>query len=213
MRDFRVVQAKVSLRISSMVPVRGFDPPAILITGDSFNKAEEIVFNGIQVTEFLILGPNRLVAKIPDSQVGKALDSLFVLTSTSATHTDAALSLGITKPVKTVSGIDRLVQEWTMVFLTTPGSDIFDPAGGGGASSIVGKTADRNSASAALSQAVERTRQQITAKQARNSRIPPSERLLSASLVSVKFNVETTTLSAVVDLKSMVGSSALVTIG
>lgn len=213
MKDFRVVQAKVALRITSMTPVRGFEPPAILITGESFDKAEEIIFNGIQVTEFIILGPNRLVAKIPDSQVGKALDSLFVLTSTSATHTEAVLSLGLSKPVRTVSGIDRLVQEWTMVFLTTPGSDIFDPSGGGGAAAIVGKSADRDSASAALSQAVERTRQQITAKQARNSKIPPAERLLSASLVSVKFDAQTTTLSAVVDLKNMLGSSALVTLG
>lgn len=213
MKDFRVVQAKTALLVNSIVPIRGFEPPSVLIAGEKMNLAEEIYFNNIQVTEYMILGPTRILAKIPDSQVGKSLTSLSVLCAVSAATKDTTLSFGITKPIKTVSGIDRLVQEWALTFLSTPGSDIFDPSAGGGASAIVGRTLDPSTASAALAQAVERTRKQIIEKQSNVSGIPPSERLLSAEVSSIKYDRETTTLSAIVELRNMVGSSALVTVG
>jgi hypothetical protein len=63
---------------------------------------------------------------------------------------------------------------------------------------------------AQLSIAVDRTRQQILRSQASNSRIPPAERLLSASLSNVSFEPQTTALSALVDLKNVLGGSASV---
>ena len=78
MKDFRVVQAKTPLKVTSYAPVRDFSPPAITVLGEEMNKAQEILYNNVEVTEFLIISPRRLLVRIPDSQVGRPLTSLLV---------------------------------------------------------------------------------------------------------------------------------------
>jgi hypothetical protein len=215
MRDFRVVQAKSLLKVASVAPVRNFSPPAIVILGERLNTADEITYNGLGVSEFIITSPTRIIARIPDSQVGQALRDLRVLAPVSVSKLDAMISLGINRPVRTVEGIDRLVQEWLLIFLTNPGSDIFNQTAGGGARSVIGQPASSSESNAVseLSLAVEKTKQQLLRQQAKNSNIPPAERLLSASLSDVTFDQQTTSLTAVVDLKNVLGGSASVTVG
>lgn len=214
MKDIRVVSAKVALPVSSVSDIRDFLPPSVIVLGDKLSLAQEVTYNGITVDEFIISSPNRLVVKIPQSQYRRPLTELTVLTSVPLAQQDALLSFGIQRPLKTVSGIDRLVQEWSLVFLTTPGSDIFDQESGGGGLSLVGKnTRSSDEVTADLTVAVERTKSQIVKMQSKNLRIPPSERLLSSVLSDVKYNSITTVLSAVVTLKNMVGTTASVTVG
>lgn len=214
MRDFRVVQTKASLPISSVAPIREFVPPSIIVLGDKFQYAEQILYNGVEVEEFVISTPNRLIVRIPSSQLGLPLTSVAVLTTIPSAGNDSLLSLGLPKLTRSVSGLDRLVQDWMLLFLTTPGSDVFEPSLGGGARQIIGKPSygGGTSASAELSLAVSRTREQLLRLQAQNPRIPPAERLLSASLSSVRFDELTTTLTAVVDIQNMVGAAASVTV-
>jgi hypothetical protein len=215
MRDIRVVQAKALLKVSSVAPVRNFSPPAIVILGERFNTANEITYNGIEVSEFIIAAPTRIIARIPDSQVGQALRDLRVMAPVSIAKLDAQRDLGVGSPVRTVEGIDRLVQEWLLIFLTNPGSDIFNQTGGGGARAVIGQPASSSESNAVseLSLAVEKTKQQLLRQQAQNSNIPPAERLLSASLSDVRFDQQTTSLTAVVDIKNVLGGSASVTVG
>lgn len=210
MRDFLVVQAKTVLKVTSVAPIRNFSPPAVIILGERLNLAQEITYNGVAVKEFIIPAPNRIVARVPETQVGRALSELRVLTAAAIIQKDSLLSLGVTRPLRTAAGIERLVQEFVMIFLSTPGSDLFNESAGGGAQSIIGRRSDE--ASAELSLAVDRTKQQLFRAQARNSRIPPAERLLSASLANVEFDARTTSLAAVVDLRSVAGDAALVTV-
>jgi hypothetical protein len=214
MKDFRVVLSKTLLKVTSGSPVRDFLPPAIIVLGERFNLCDEITYNDIEVTEFIIASSTRLLVRIPPSQVGRALTDLKVLAPVPLTKEDALISLGISRPLRTVEGIDRLVQEWLMTFLTTPGTDIFDPTSGGGARSIIGQPAQSNGNSAVteLSLAVDNTRQQFLKKQAKNSKIPPSERLLSASLANVRFNEQTTAITAIVDIKNVLGGSASISV-
>lgn len=213
MKDFLVVQAKTVLKTTSVSPIRGFLPAAVIVLGEKLNLAHEILYNGVEVTEFIISSPSRLVVRIPDSQVGKELTSLQVLTVAAVSTKDALLSLAVVRPLRTVQGIERLVQQFTLALLTTPGSDLFNPSGGGGARSVIGKTtSDGSSPAAMLSLAVDRTRQQLLSAQAKNSRIPPSERLLSATLTSVEYDQHNTTMQGVVELRSVAGDAALVNV-
>jgi hypothetical protein len=215
LKDLRVVTAKVALTVTSVSPIRGFLPPSVMVLGDRLNLATEILYNQVVVDEYIIQSPNRIVARIPPSQVGYPLTDFSVLCPVPLAKQDALVTLGIRKPIKTVEGIDRLVQNWILVFLSTPGSDIFNPTSGGGAMSMIGKndqTVD-GGITANMATAVMATKSQILKAQATNSRIPPSERLLSCSLVTVKFNRATTTLSAVVDIKNVLGGSAVVNVG
>jgi hypothetical protein len=215
MKDIRVVKAKVLLKVRSIAPVRGFWPPAIIIIGDKFNYANEIQFNGIQVSEFLIASTTRIVARIPNSQIGKELVELLVLAPVQSVQTDALVTFGMTKPIRALAGIDRLVQNFLLTFFTTPGSDLFDKTAGGGGRALIGQnvgTSDRMNAVASLTLAVDRTKQELLRKQAKNSKIPPSEKLLSATLTDVKFDPQATTLYGVVSLRNMVGDLSSVTV-
>jgi hypothetical protein len=214
MKDFRVVHAKAVLTVSSIAPVRNFDPPSIIVLGDRLNRANEITYNGMQVDEWVVSSETRLVIRIPNSQVGRELSELMVLATVQFAEQDALVQLGLSRPVRAVSGIDRLVQQWVMTFLTTPGSDVFNLSSGGGGRSLIGKSIGANTAPAAdIAIAVDRTKSQLLKAQANNSSIPPSERLLSASLVSVSYDKSNTTAYAVVDLRNVVGVSSLVQIG
>jgi hypothetical protein len=214
MRDIRVVQTKSSLPISSLAPIRGFNPASIMILGDKFQYAEEVIYNGAEVQEFVISSPQRIVARIPDIQLGMPMTSVLVLTTIPSANNTSILSMGMAKLNRSVTGIDKLVQDWMLLFLTNPGSDIFEPDLGGGARAIIGQPVygGGSSAMADLSMAVSRTKEQLLRLQGRLSGIPPDERLLSASLTDVRFDSSTTTLTAVVDLYNMVGVSASVTV-
>jgi hypothetical protein len=215
MKDIRVVTAKVALTVTSVSPVRGFLPPSVIVMGERLNLATEILYNQISVDQYVIQSPNRIVAKIPPTQVGYPLTDFAVLAPVPLAKQDALVTLGISRPIKVVEGIDRLAQNWILVFLSTPGSDIFNPASGGGALSLIGKndqTID-SSITASFAMAVMNTKSQILKAQATNSRIPPSERLLSCSLLTVKYDRPTTTLKAVVDIKNVLGGSAVVNVG
>ncbi len=215
MKDLRISTAKVILKVYSMAPIRGFLPPSILVIGEKLNKATEVQYNGIQADEFVIASSNRLIVKIPSSQVGKPFKDLKVLSPVSVARTDAILSLGLTSPLRTISGIDRLVQSWVIIFMTTAGSDIFSPSSGGGGASIIGRSTDRlgKGISADLSLSIERTKNEILLHQSQNQTIPPSERLLSSSLDVVEFDKDSTVLSARVNVQNMLGDTAEITLG
>lgn len=210
MIDFQIVSAKLLLTVQSVSPIRGFLPPSIVAVGVGFDQATEVYYNDIQVEEFIINSPTRMIVRIPESQVGKSFRSLRVLSSAFATKKDAVLYLGLGRPVRTTSGLERLVQAWTMVFLTTPGSDIFDPQSGGGALSIIGRTTDRHGkgVSADLAQSIDRTKTELLRLQSQYPNLPLDEKILDSSLASLSFDPNTTTLLARVELANMLGQSA-----
>src|SRR5688572_5972892 len=143
MIDLRVVNAKAILRSFSVQPIRGFVPTSVLVTGEKFDRATEIQYNGVQADEFAIVSSTRIIVRVPSSQLGKTFRDIKVLSPVSAAKQDAVISLELTSPPKTISGIDRLVQNWVIIFLTTPGTDIFSPNSGGGGASIIGRPTNK----------------------------------------------------------------------
>lgn len=210
MIDFQIVSAKILLTVQSVAPIRGFLPPSIVAVGAGFDQATEVLYNEVAVTEFIVNSPTRMIVRIPESQVGKAFRTLRVLSSTFVTKKDALLYLGLGRPVQKTSGLERLVQAWTMVFLTTPGSDIFDPQSGGGAQAIIGRTTDRKGKGVAadLAHAIDRTKTELLRLQAQYPNLPLDEKILNSSLASLSFDPKTTTLMARVELSNMLGQSA-----
>lgn len=210
MNDFQIVSAKVILPVQSFAPIRGFLPVSIVVVGSDFDKTSEVYYNDTLVTEFIVNSPARMVVRVPDSQVGKSFQSIRVLSTAMATKKDAVLSFGIGNPAQFTSGLDRLVQAWAMVFLTTPGSDIFDLESGGGARSIIGRNTDRRGkgVSADLAHAIDRTKTELLRLQSKYPNLPLDEKILNASLASLTFDSKTTSLLARVELSNMMGQAA-----
>lgn len=214
MKDFRIVNSKTVLKIISVAPIRNFRPPSIVVVGEKLDLTQEVLFNGVEAEEFVISAPTRLIVRIPPSQVGKPLTDLKALSSVSLTKKDALVSFEITKPAKKIEGIDRLVQSWLMLFMSTPGSDVFDKSSGGGGLALVGRTTNRNGKGVAadLALAVERSTAELRKKQGSDLRVPQSEKLLNCTLDSVEFDPDTTTLSGRVTIQNMLGDAAEVTL-
>jgi hypothetical protein len=215
MKDLRVVTAKVMLSIQSISPVRGFYPPSIMVQGKDLFQTTEVEINGILAKEFIIQSPTVLVVRIPDGQVGQVLTSVKAYAPISPSYDKAALNLGVARPIKYITGIDRLVQAWLLLFFTSPGTDIFSVNSGGGARSLIGKTTDagHQSVAADLALCIDRTKMELMRLQANAPYLPMEERLMSSSLVGVNFNRESSTLFADVSLISMAGTAAQLSLG
>lgn len=214
MIDFKVVQARVALPVTAVAPIRDFLPLSILVMGNRLNLTEEVIYNDVVADEFYAQSDTRLIVRIPKSQLGRNFETVRVLSSAQLTRSDAMVTLGVTRPFRTVAGIDRLVQSWLMLFMSTPGSDAFSQDSGGGGRNIIGSSSDKSerSATTALVTAVDRTRSELIRLQSFNPRIPPDERLLSANMLSATFEPQTTTISAVVGIQNSVGDSAEVSL-
>lgn len=214
MKDFRIVQSRVLLPVYSAAPIRGFSPPSIVVVGANLNQVEEILYNEVQVNEFVVSSETRLIVRIPPSQVGKDLFNLKVFSSKPAPKMDAAVILQVGTPVKSVSGMDRLVQAWLMIFMTTPGSDVFTLQSGGGAKSIIGSSTDKSGRSAAadLAVAVQRTEAELIRLQAQTPTMPPEERLLSSEIESISSDDSSGTISARVILRNLINQTSSVSV-
>ncbi len=213
MNDFQIVTAKTLLQVQSISPIRGFLPISAVVLGFNFDRATEVIYNGVSTTEFIVQSKTRLIVKIPPNQVGQPFKSVQVIgDSLLATSGTAMLSLGLSNPLRKVYGLSRLVQSFVVVFLTTPGSDVFSPQSGGGGKAIIGRTTDRRGTgvSADLAQAISATSTELTTLQSKQPNIPLSEKLLSASLQALSFDEANSTLLAQVALQNMMGQNAQV---
>lgn len=214
MRDIKVISAKAILPVRQVVPVRGFVPISVLVTGDSLDKTSEVFYNGAQVEQFLIQSSNRLLVRVPKDQIGRPLTSVVAYSSVPTQFSNASLSFAVPTPVRNVSGVDRMVQSFLLVLMTTPGSDIFSKGSGGGVRQFVGRSTSKGaSASSDIALSVERTKSEILREQAKYPSIPLDERLLSAALDSVFFDKESSALYAKISLQNMLGQGAEVNIG
>lgn len=215
MIDLRIISARHILKVHSFSPIRNFLPPSIVILGSELNKTTEIFYNGSQVQEFIIQSPSRVVARIPDGTVGEPFHELKVYSSAPVSKKEAELSLSLVRPFQKLSGIDRLIQMFIMVFMTTPGSDVFQKDSGGGGQVIIGRQTNKagKGVTADLAVAIDRTKTELFKKQAKASNIPPAEKLLNCNLEQILFDKNTGTLSARVSIQNMLGDQAEVSVG
>lgn len=215
MNDLRIIITKTILPTHSVAPIRDFYPSSVIVLGNKMSLAQEVEYNGVLVSEFVVADPNRLIVRIPSTQVGRPLSSLRVFSSVSLAKQDAAVSFGLTRPLRTVQGIDRLVQGWLMIFMSTPGSDVFDMNSGGGGRALIGRSTDRsnNSVAADLGLAIARTQQEMLRLQSKTPSIPLDEKLLSSSLDAVRFDDRSAMLLAQVSISNMAGNQAQVSLG
>ena len=214
MKDFLILHKRVLVEVTNFFPLRGSYPPSILLRGPNLGTATEVLYNGIKCPAFAIDSPTALVAVLPSSQYGEPFKGVQVFSDTSPSGAAVNVSLGISTPLKKVEGIDRLVQTWMLVFLTTPGSSAFDQESGGGGRSLTGGVGSAGGSALVpgLIQAVQRTEAEILRTQSRSGNLPRSERLLISPVESVYYDDRTATVYCQVGIKNYLGELASVSI-
>ena len=212
MMDLKILAIRDLLTIAGVEFAQKISPLSLIITGEKFNEATKVLVNDIECPEFMAISGNQILAQVPDSERSSAISRIAVLAERPSPTRSSVLNYEVGPSVKGIVGLERLVQLFCKLLLQTPGSDKFRPSEGGGLLQIVGRNISRHdsrSLQASLVGSVSRTRDQILSFQAKNSRIPSDERLLSARTDAVGFDPGTTAVSARVILSVVSGREAV----
>lgn len=202
MIDLQVVKTRQLItpeRVTQFEDVDDFGRPVLApildIRGSQLDFVEQIIINDVPATDFTISSPRQILVVVPTSVRGDFIRTVQLIAVGKpnpqlAKESGVKLLFNLGKAPVRVQGIQKLVQQFTIHLLTTPGTDLFDPTRGGGFLSKVGNTIslkDTSSLLIDLAQGVSRTQSQIIAKQTQNSSIPDDERLLSSRIVDSFF--------------------------
>jgi hypothetical protein len=215
MFDLKFLSIRDLLPVVKVEFAQGLVPLSVIVTGDKMNEASQVLINDVECPEFIVASPTRLIAQVPNSERNSTLRKIAVLAESPSVNRSSLLKFELGPSLKTISGLERLVQLFVKLLLQTPGSDKFDTTQGGGLLAAVGKNISKNdnkSVQAMVVSAISRTRDQIVAMQAKNNRIPADERLLTAKTEAVGFDPNTTTVSASVSLTAVSGRQAVTNI-
>jgi hypothetical protein len=209
--DIQLSYPQQLVKISSVSLVEGADEPTIRVIGDDFSAVDEVLLNDIASPHVVVVSNTELLAVIPVEVRGSKLMTVVVVSYRVVYTKQSIVSFRVGGTNRKVSGINRLIQLFLKVLLTTPGSDIFHPGVGGGALRIVGKTISKDAAQSLVGDfvvAVDNTAKQVVAMQSKKSRTPQSERLLSAQVQGARFDESQTALIVTILLVSQAGTVA-----
>lgn len=212
MTDIKVIAIKDLLKITSAQVALGLTPRTLDIQGLDFLQATSVELNGIESPEFMILSDFRLLAQVPSGQKNSIINSIAVFANKPAPNRSSLFLFEVGRSIKGLSGIERLVQMFIKLALQTPGKDKFRPTLGGGLLALAGQniTSEAQTAlSAAAVSSITRTRDQVISLQNQVPRIPPDERLLTATVLGVGFDTNTTTLALRVGITAQSGQQAV----
>lgn len=211
MADIQVVFLRDIMPVIRVEPLDS-DVPSLRVTGRNFRSASAVLINGIESPAFLPVSDGQLLAEIPSSIVGDLVRSVAVLSNRITTTDRSVLSFRISGSSSKVRGILRLVQRYTLMMLTKPGSDLLNPELGGGLTNLVGQVVGGSQSSnvqSAVQQIVSKTASDIKRIQSESNALTESETLASATLATVVFDPSTTTLAIRVQLTAANGQEAL----
>lgn len=212
MIDIKILVIRDILPISAIEVANGVFPLSLLITGDRLDQANQVLINDIEATEFVVLSSNRLLVKIPSNELSSNIRKVLVIANIPSTNRRSILHFEVGSSLKSIKGLEKLIQAFCKLLIQTPGSDRFRPDEGGGLMKLVGRNVSKggiNNLQASIVGAVSRTRDQFLARQGPNNRIPSDERLLTVITESVGFDTSTTTLSARISLSAVSGKLAV----
>ncbi|MFW9801214.1 MAG: hypothetical protein ACFFFC_01060 [Candidatus Thorarchaeota archaeon] len=211
--DFQVIYLLDALRITSVTRVPNMIPRTLEIRGPDFRNVVKIQINDEDAPNFVVDSKTRIFVQIPDSQEKTIIRSIVVLSSNFTKTESSLVSFEFTNNPKKATGLMKMIQVFILLLLRTPGTDVWYPNSGGGLQKIIGADFSKNKSGnivAEFSLAIGRTKQQIIAKQASNTRLSPDERLAAANILSAVFNANQTALIGRVELIAQSGRRAAV---
>jgi len=215
MADLQVVYLQDVVTVTKVEPVDTLDIAAVKITGKRMDSAAMVLINNILSPSFLLLSQSELVAEVPSIVVdgGDIIRSVAVLSSRASNTERSVINFRLGGHLTKVTGIQRLVQRYILMLLTSPGSDLFDPDIGGGLQDLIGVVASRpasdHEVTSSVARAVNKATEDLQSIQGTSSFLEPSERLVSADIIGTFFDPRTTVLAVQVQLNSAAGRSAV----
>lgn len=211
--DLQFIQFNDAVDLSEVSIIPNFVPPSVQITGPDLTSVIEIQINGSKTPSFVVASGTKIIAQIPGSAVGQVINSVVAISSDFTASLSSLISFEIGDNPGKVSGLKALIQMWLKELLTTPGFDSFAKNLGGGAQQYIGSSyaaSMSSSISASFAIAVQQTTNQVLALQARQTRLPDDERLLTTEMLGLRYDPDLPGLLVRVALYTQSGKRAIV---
>ena len=211
--DLQFIQFNDAVDLSGVAIIPNFMPPSVQITGPDLSSVIEVQINGSKTPSFVVASGTKIIAQIPASAVGQVINDVVAISSDFTASLRSLISFEIGDNPGKVSGLKALIQMWLKALLTTPGFDSFAKNLGGGAQQYIGGSyaASMNSSvSASFAIAIQQTTNQVLALQAKQTRLPDDERLLTTEMLGLRYDPNLPGLLVRVALYTQSGKRAIV---
>lgn len=209
--DVQIVFPQESIRINAVSGVAG-SANVIDVLGDDFNSVDSVLVNDIEAPSYYVVSRTRMFVTLPSIVRPGTVSSVAVTSSRLIITQESLLKFRMGRVPSKVSGILRLIQLFTKVLFTTPGSDIFNRRMGGGGMRSIGQNFSKAESGGIISNfvvAVDNTTRQIVTIQGRQPQLPSDERLLAAKVTTARFSAQEAALVVAVEVTSQAGRAAL----
>lgn len=189
MNDLQVLEIRDVLPVTNVQPAYGISPRSMRVFGRDFINVSEILLNDAKSPSVIIVNSRELVAQVPESLGSAAIRTVAAISTRLTSTNNSKITYRLGDTTRTVSGIERLIQMFLKMLLSTPGRDVFAKKIGGGLLRTVARQTARGGGSMVsdLHVGVDRTRRQIMSMQANDKTIALSERLLYARVIEARF--------------------------
>lgn len=212
MIELQILTIRDLLSVTNVEFAAGISPLSVIIQGEKLDQASSVFINDSEVPEFMVLSANKILAQIPTIQRSSILRKVAVIATSPSVTRKSLLQFEVTSSIRSISGIEKLVQAYCKQLLQSPGTDRFRPNDGGGLLKLVGRnvsSGDTQSLQASVVGAINRARDQLIARQNTDRRISADERLLTVTADAIGFDSLTTTLTANIALSAVSGKQAV----
>ncbi len=182
-------------------------PIMMVAEGSAFSRAVQVLINGHSV-QFTIVSDKKMFITLTDVVASQAIESVFVITDRDSFINSSLFEFEVGNIPSTQAGPQKLISQFVKLLLTTPGSDSFDKASGGGMQKIPGSiTMPPHMALAQVAVTIHKVADQIRAKQ-ENIGLPNSEKLQSVDILRLNFaKKDRTHIEVMLRIRTMDNSS------
>lgn len=205
--DYQLVAFRDTAPLSRIGLYDG-SPYTLDVRGQNFADVVDVRVNGVRTSEFIILSQRRMLVEIPRSQRNAVIETVTVLNATLGITPSSMVSFEILSGDAFAEGRTKLVQAFLKLWMTTPGTDIFNPSIGGGLVRLTGRYADSGQLRAQVALSITETQTQLIRLQSGDPELGQSERLKSVTLLSSDFSPSSGVLALRIRITAVDGSSA-----
>lgn len=215
--DIQVISVVDDLLVTKVEEVEGAVPRTIRVvsSGGGLQFTQRVFINDFGLDTFIVVSSTSLLVtpgpnfdNVPVNQM-----DVVVVSNQVTGKRRVRLFFGPTLQVRSVQGIQKLIQGVVKVLLTNVGSNRFALGQGGNLLRLMGTNIDPGSQTkiaTSLAQAISATEEQIINGQARERGLPADERLVGLSLGNIIFLEESLEAQANVRLTTSAGKSAII---
>lgn len=207
MISIQVLQLRDSIPIDRL-SLHSSDPYVLRGTGKGFYAVASAEVNGFEAS-FEILNDNVILITVPDKAKGTLIRTVDLFSEKyTGRH---PLRLDFSMNGRTVEGVMKLVQQFVILLLTSPGSNTFAKSAGGGVLSVMKVSLDesnRGTIVGLIQNAIRNTSRQLQSIQSALP-LPADEKLRRAELLDISFDYNDLAIAPVIGIESVSGAKAV----